>query len=88
MYETIKLSRRGLVVERVNHWGDRKTWRFQPAWLQVQMDDPPQHDSDLTLRSHGRSLAIGHFLTPDERLDLAKALRAALEKANAAVMAV
>ena len=81
MYETLRLSRGNLVVERVNHGGKRNTWRFQPYWLQVLIDDPPCHDSPLTLRSHGRSLSIGRFLTPAERLDLAQALRAALEEA-------
>ncbi len=40
------------------------------------MDDPPRRDSWLTLASHGLSLRIGTFLTPEERLDLARALRA------------
>ena len=48
------------------------------------MDDPPRHESRLELRSHGRSLAIGGFLTPGERLDLARALREALERARGA----
>ena len=83
MYETLRLTGGDLIVERVNHWGDRTTWRFQPYWLQVLMDEPPRHDSDLTLRSHGQSLSIGRFLTPRERLDLARALRAALHQARA-----
>jgi uncharacterized membrane protein len=44
------------------------------------MDDPPEHDSQLTLRSHGRGLVIGAFLAPEERLDLANALRDALSQ--------
>ena len=78
MYETVRLTADDLVVERVNHWGEKRIWRFQPHWLQVSMDDPPEPDSPLTLRSHGRSLAIGRFLTAEERYDLAKALRRAL----------
>lgn len=78
MYETVRLTEGDLVVERVNHWGEKRTWRFQPHWLQVSMDDPPEPDSPLTLRAHGRSLAIGRFLTAEERLDLAEALRGAL----------
>ena len=42
------------------------------------MDDPPDHGSQLILSSHGRSLVVGSFLTPAERLDLARALRHAL----------
>lgn len=77
-YETLRLTPGHLLVERISHRGKVARWSFQPAWLQVLMDDPPAHHSQLILRSHGRNLVIGAFLTPDERLDLAKALRSAL----------
>jgi hypothetical protein len=44
----------------------------------VTIDDPPRHDSQLVLSSHGRALAIGAFLTAEERAEVARALRAAL----------
>ncbi|MGE0743827.1 MAG: DUF2244 domain-containing protein [Rhodospirillales bacterium] len=80
MFETVSLTPDALTVERVNHRGRRQTWQFQPYWLRVSMDDPPQHDSALTLTSHGRSLVIGAFLSPEERLDFARALRHALDR--------
>ena len=80
MFETLSLTADALVVERVSHRGRRETWRFQPYWLRVSMDDPPQHDSALTLSSHGRSLVIGAFLSPEERLEVAQALRGALAR--------
>jgi uncharacterized membrane protein len=49
------------------------------------MDDPPAHDSQLVLSSRGRSLAIGGFLTPAERLDLARALREVLASQRGAL---
>jgi uncharacterized membrane protein len=84
LYETLTLTRDDLIVRRVSPRGDQQTWRFQPAWLQVRMDDPPKHESQLTLRSHGRQLAIGSFLTPEERLDLARTLQGAVARANGA----
>ena len=84
MHESLRLTRRDLTVVRVDPWGKARRWRFQPTWLQVQIDDPPRHESQLTLRSHGKSLTIGSFLTPGERLDLAKALRDALQEAQTA----
>ncbi len=83
MYETLRLTRGDLSVARISHWGARKTWRFQPAWLQVLIDDPPGHDSPRVLRSHGKSLPIGEFLAPGERAELAAALRRALEQTRA-----
>ena len=83
-YESLCLTRDGLTVRRVDPQGRERFWQFQPTWLQVEMDDPPRHERRLELRSHGRSLAIGGFLTPSERLDLAQALRAALAEARTA----
>lgn len=80
MYETVRLTERSLVVRRVSPNGKVQNWRFQPYWLQVNLEDPPRHDSALTISSHGKSLTIGDFLTPGERLEFAAALRAALYK--------
>lgn len=79
-YETVRLTADSLVVEHVAPDGTRREWKFQPYWLRVSMDDPPRHDSKLILTSHGRSLVIGAFLSPDERLEFAQALRDALDK--------
>ena len=62
---------------------EERRWSFQPAWLQILMDDPPDLGNQLTLRSHGNCLVIGSFLTPGERLDLARALRSALAETRA-----
>jgi len=78
MFERVRLLADEVVVERHEVGGKRQSWRFQPYWLRVSMDDPPEHGSQLVLSSHGQSLAIGSFLTPAERLDLARALRDAL----------
>jgi uncharacterized membrane protein len=83
-YEIVRLSRDDLVIERVSHWGERHTWRAQPYWLQVLVDEPAEAQGRLVLRSHGRRVEIGGFLTPAERVDLARALRAALARARAA----
>jgi uncharacterized membrane protein len=82
MYETIRLTERELVVHRVGLKGRDDTWTFQPYWLRVTMDDPPEHESQVTLTSHGQTLTVGSFLSPEERLDFAKALREALRKVN------
>ncbi|MFO1038710.1 MAG: DUF2244 domain-containing protein [Geminicoccaceae bacterium] len=77
--ELIRLGEEGLSVAKVEANGQAREWRFEPHWVRVHMDDPPKRDSSLLLASHGRRLSIGHFLTPDEKLDLAQALRAALQ---------
>ncbi|MDX1711348.1 MAG: DUF2244 domain-containing protein [Rhodovibrionaceae bacterium] len=83
MFETVRLTPHDLTVRRVDHWGKATEWRFPPNWLQVLMDDPPAHESMVTLRSHGRSLVVGAFLSPEERLDFARALSAQIERLRA-----
>ncbi|MCG8594849.1 MAG: DUF2244 domain-containing protein [Kiloniellales bacterium] len=83
-YETLRLTRHDLTLKRVDSWGRAQRWQLPSTWLQVLIDDTPQRQSQLTLRSHGRSLVVGSFLTPEERVDLAKALRRALAKARCA----
>jgi uncharacterized membrane protein len=76
--ELIRLDREGLCVRQMTPDGRTHAWRFEPHWVRVTIDDPPRHDSQLVLSSHGRALAIGAFLTAEERAEVAKALRAAL----------
>lgn len=83
-YERLQLTRESLRVERVTHHGRRRAWAFEPAWLRVEIQDPPEPDSPLTLASGRRRLAIGSFLSAEERLQLAEALRAALAKTRQA----
>lgn len=83
MFERLLLTADRLTVERHATRGGIERWRFQPYWLSIDIDDPPEHGSPLHLTSHGRSLAIGAFLTPGERGELARALRSALSAARA-----
>ena len=71
-----------MTIERRDPRGRVQSWSFQPYWLRVEMDDPPQHESQLALASHGRRLTIGSFLSPPERYELALALKAALAGAK------
>lgn len=80
LYETLRLTPDALEVTRVRPSGKSQSWRFQPNWLQVEIREPPESDSPLTLVSHGQRVEIGGFLTPEERLDLAQALRRALSE--------
>lgn len=78
--EHLHLTKAGLDITRIAPDGKRGTTRFEPAWLLIQMDDPPRHDSRLILRSHGRQTEIGAFLQPLEKLEVAQALRDALTR--------
>lgn len=79
-YEAVRLTESTLDIARGGPRGLRETLSFQPYWVRVEMDDPPEHESQLRLSSHGRSVTIGSFLSPGERLDLARALMAELDR--------
>ncbi len=85
--ERVWLTRESLTIERHDPRGCVRSWSFQAYWLRVEMDDPPAHESQLALASHGRRLTIGSFLSPPERFELAQALRAALAGARRAPQA-
>ncbi|MSP48463.1 MAG: DUF2244 domain-containing protein [Alphaproteobacteria bacterium] len=78
--ERVRLSETELTVDRHAVDGKAEHWSFQPNWLRVVLDDPPKPESRLLLSTHGRSLAIGTFLPPAERLEVADALRDALRR--------
>ncbi len=78
--ERVRLSETELTVDRHAIDGRAEHWSFQPNWLRVDVDDPPRPDSKLLLSTHGRSLAIGQFLPPAERVEVADALRLALRR--------
>lgn len=78
--ELVRLTDDALIVRRIGANGEEMRWSLEPYWLRVEMDDPPRHDSALTLSARDRRLTVGSFLSPDERLELAQALRRALHR--------
>lgn len=56
---------------------------FNPYWVRVDIADPPEHGSQLTLWSHGKGVRIGSFLPPQERASFAERLKSALRAARA-----
>jgi len=78
--ETIRLAGDSFTVERVSVRGERRTWRFEPFWLRVILEERGDEWNRLLLASHGRSLVIGDIVTPAARRELAASIREALKR--------
>jgi uncharacterized membrane protein len=83
-FETVSLTTDELTISRVDHWGRRQSFALQPHWLQVSVD---KENKRVELRSHGRAVTVGAFLTPEERAEFADALREALRRLKTAPFA-
>jgi uncharacterized membrane protein len=81
--EWIRLTRDRLEVVRHERHRETGRWVLQPYWLNVSLEGGETEGTGaVLLRSHGRTLAIGRFLAPQERLRLKQALAAALARAR------
>ena len=81
--EWIRLTADRLEVIRRERGRETGRWVLQPYWLSVQLEGSDSHAAGaVLLRSHGRTLAIGRFLSPEERLRLKEALALALSRAR------
>jgi len=76
--EMIRLTDEAFTVERVSVRGERRDWRFQPFWVRVVLEERGDTSNRLLVASHGRSLAIGDFLAPTVRREVAANIREAL----------
>ena len=82
--ETLRLAGDAFTVERISVRGDRRVWRFQPFWLRVVLEERDADRNRLFVASHGRYLAVGDFLPPAARRELAVTIRDALTRWRAA----
>jgi uncharacterized membrane protein len=86
-YEHLTLTVDNLRILRQPVKGEADEVALNPYWVRVEMDDPPEPWSQLTLWSHGKSLQIGSFMSPDARAAFAGVLRSALRRARETVPA-
>lgn len=78
LYETIELTDSELTVTRVHPSGRAESWSFNPYWVRLELEEMENAANRLSLRSHGRELPFGNFLSDDEKRGFAHALGTAL----------
>ena len=80
--EIVRLTAHELLVRRRTARGLISEWRFNPAWVRIEFDADAEAGAPLVLASHGERVEIAAFLSPEERVDFASALNAALAAAR------
>jgi uncharacterized membrane protein len=80
LHERVRIAAGDLRVSRVLPSGHESRWRLEPFWARVVIDNPERHESRVRIVSKGRSLVLGSFLSPDERMAFGQALQAALSR--------
>src|SRR6185295_20340692 len=63
LYETVDLTQKALTVTRVDPSGRAQSWRFNPYWVKLSVQERIGRSSELSIASHGERLVFASFLT-------------------------
>ena len=86
--EIVEMTPDRLSVRRIAPDGKTQDFAFNPYWARFEVERHPEWGvMRMVLTSHGRRLAIGSFLGPDDRESFAEAFRKALLSARGAAPA-
>lgn len=80
LYEHIRIWPDLIAVHRHNPRSTDQYWSANPFWVKVKMCDTKTIESYLTLSGGGRTIEIGAFLSPDERIITKRKIESALSK--------
>src|SRR5712692_12053798 len=59
--EIVRLAGDDFTVERIDIYGERRIWRFQPFSLRIVLEERADESNRLVIASHGRKLVIRDF---------------------------
>jgi len=77
--EIVEMTEEHLTVRRIAPSGRSEDFDFNPYWARLEVERVPGWGIiRMALASHGKRLAIGSFLNPDDRESFATALSKAL----------
>jgi uncharacterized membrane protein len=80
LHEMVELTNEELRVTRVYPSGRAESWSFNPYWVRLELEENEHSSDTLSVRSHGKVLLFGKFLTADEKRGFADALGEALHE--------
>ena len=82
-FEELSVSPFELLLRKVSPKGEALEWRFNPVWTRLVAEEHEEFGvTRLALVSRGQSVAVGHFLGPEDKASLVRALSRALSEAK------
>ncbi len=82
-FEEVHVSPCEVILRKVSPLGEAQLFRFNPVWVRMGVERIEDEGmTRLCLRSHGKEVELGHFLSPVDRQDFASALGSALSSAR------
>jgi len=84
LHERVRVTPDEMLISRVLPSGHEMRWSLQPYWTDIELDDPVRHESQIKIRTKGRVMVLGSFLSPKEREAFGKRLRGAIFDARRA----
>lgn len=82
LYEQIDVDRERVALKRVHPSGESEHYDFKAYWARLRRELGSDGRTGLFLTSHGRRVAFAHFLTEEERQEIADEIDAALTVAR------
>jgi uncharacterized membrane protein len=79
--EHILLDKSHLLVQRIDSSGREYRLTFNLPWVRVEMEENPATQSRLWVKSSDKSVEIGRFLAPFERVEVKQQIESALSAA-------
>lgn len=79
--EELRIWSDAIAVERREARGEVHRWASNPYWVRTAVFDTPRRRKYLTLSGGGRTIELGAFLTPEERIALRDEIEEALRRA-------
>lgn len=84
-YEEVQLNEDELVFRRISAHGQEEQIRFEPYWVRLELETFGEEENKLWLRSHGKRLLLGRFLTAEERLEIKAVIEDGLARRDQAL---
>ena len=82
-FEELSVSPFELLLRKVSPKGEALEWRFNPVWTRLVAEEHEEFGiTRLALVSRGQTVAVGHFLWPEDKASLVRALSRALGEAK------